>query len=168
MLTLYCRENRLDPKVVKTWGTPRKSIDLKNCIPKWENVKSKEFKHFLDVVKSTTIIPGDKKFGKFSTSIIFHGIQFDFGLGGSHGCCKSGVYESDDNFVIMDLDISSLYPSIAKSLGLYPEHLGKSFLNQYVQFIDTRIAEKHKPKEERNNALIEGYKLLLNGKICAV
>lgn len=63
----------------------------------------------------------------------------------------------------MDLDISSLYPSISKSLNLYPEHLGESFNKQYSQFIDIRIAEKHKPKAERNNALIEGYKLLLNG-----
>ena len=43
------------------------------------------------------------------------------------------------------------------------EHLGESFNKQYSQFIDVRIAEKHKPKAERNNALIEGYKLLLNG-----
>lgn len=63
----------------------------------------------------------------------------------------------------MDLDISSLYPSISKSLNLYPKHLGESFNKQYSQFIGVRIAEKHKPKEERNNALIEGYKLLLNG-----
>ena len=33
----------------------------------------------------------------------------------------------------------------------------------YSQFIDARIAEKHKPKAERDNVLIEGYKLLLNG-----
>lgn len=59
--------------------------------------------------------------------------------------------------------IKALYPSLAKSLGLYPEHLGRLFLNQYVGFIDDRLAEKHKPKEERNNTLIEGYKLILNG-----
>ncbi len=63
----------------------------------------------------------------------------------------------------MDLDISSLYPSIAKSLNLYPNHLGAEFTKLYSQFIDKRIAEKHKPKNERNNALIEGYKLILNG-----
>jgi DNA polymerase elongation subunit (family B) len=65
--------------------------------------------------------------------------------------------------IINDLDIGSLYPSISKSLNLYPNHLGESFNKQYSQFIDVRLAEKHKPKAERNNALIEGYKLLLNG-----
>ena len=36
-------------------------------------------------------------------------------------------------------------------------------MDLYSQFIDDRIAEKHKPKEERDNVLIEGYKLILNG-----
>lgn len=57
----------------------------------------------------------------------------------------------------------ALYPSIAKSLQLYPEHLGISFIQQYTEFIDKRIAEKHKSKEERDNVLIEGFKLILNG-----
>jgi hypothetical protein len=33
----------------------------------------------------------------------------------------------------------------------------------YSNFIEKRIAEKHKPKNERDNVLIEGYKLVLNG-----
>lgn len=33
----------------------------------------------------------------------------------------------------------------------------------YSQFIDDRIAEKHKPKKEQDKVLIEGYKLILNG-----
>lgn len=36
-------------------------------------------------------------------------------------------------------------------------------MQQYSQFIEKRIAEKHKPKNERDNVLIEGYKLVLNG-----
>ena len=33
------------------------------------------------------------------------------------------------------------------------------------KFIEDRIAEKHKPKNERDQVLIEGYKLILNGTI---
>lgn len=33
----------------------------------------------------------------------------------------------------------------------------------YSQFIEVRLAEKDKPKSERDNVLIEGYKLILNG-----
>lgn len=81
----------------------------------------------------------------------------------THGSIEPGVYEEDDYWMIVDYDISSLYPSVAKSLQLYPEHLGPQFMNQYVGFIDQRINEKHKPKEERDNVLIEGFKLIVNG-----
>ena len=36
-------------------------------------------------------------------------------------------------------------------------------MNLYEKFIDDRVNEKHKPKDQRDNVLIEGYKLLLNG-----
>jgi hypothetical protein len=81
----------------------------------------------------------------------------------SHGCAEPKVWESNDEWVIVDFDIGSLYPSISKSLGLYPEHLGPEFNEQYTRFIDVRLAEKHKPKDQRDNVLIEGYKLILNG-----
>lgn len=48
-------------------------------------------------------------------------------------------------------------------MKLYPEHLGIEFNQQYVGFIDDRLAEKHKPKVDRDMVLIEGYKLILNG-----
>lgn len=41
--------------------------------------------------------------------------------------------------------------------------MGPEFNEQYVGFIDARLAEKHKPKDQRDNVLIEGYKLILNG-----
>ncbi len=36
-------------------------------------------------------------------------------------------------------------------------------MHQYSGFIKTRIAEKHKHKEERDNVLIKGFKYILNG-----
>lgn len=160
MFTLYCKETNSDPNYIKNLKTNRNIIYLKDCIPFWCDIKSKEFKQFYNLLQTTSIKPGSKDFSK---TVIYHGIGFDFALGGSHGCIKSGVYKSDNQWVTVDLDVNSLYPSIAKSLNLYPEHLGQSFNSLYTQFIDVRIKEKHKPKNERNNALIEGYKLLLNG-----
>lgn len=161
ILQLYSHKTGQNPYYVKKrGGTPRGIIDLKNCIPKWCNLKSKEFNTFLNQIKQTSI-KGEK--GEFQFSVVFHNYKFDFGLGGSHGSIAPGVYESNEDWIIVDYDVSSLYPSIAKSLQLYPKHLGIQFLNQYVGFIDDRIEEKHKPKSERDNVLIEGYKLILNG-----
>jgi hypothetical protein len=158
MLNLYCRTVKKSTKEIKQLGgTPRYNIDLRECIPKWNNIKSKEFKEFINAL--TIINPEDK----FQKSVIFHGIRFDFGAGGAHGQCKPGIYKATDNIAIVDFDIASLYPSLAKSLKLYPEHLGPEFTELYSRFIDDRIAEKSKPKDDRDNTLIEGYKLILNG-----
>lgn len=161
LLQLYSRATGQNPYYLKkSGGTPRSLICLKDCIPVWCNLKTKEFNKFLTELKNTCIT-GEK--GEFQFSVIFHRFKFDFGLGGSHGSINPGVYEENDDWIIVDYDVSSLYPSVAKSLQLYPEHLGIQFMNQYVGFIDTRIAEKHKPKEERDNVLIEGFKLIVNG-----
>lgn len=160
MLHLYSRATDKNPWDIKKLRTPRESVDLKDCIPHWCQIRSKEFNQFLEIIKHTKV-KGDKK--EFAHSIIFHGISFDFGLGGSHGCIAPGVYKSDDKGIILDLDVSSLYPSVAKSLNVFPAHLGTEFMELYSQFIDTRLAEKKKPKGERDEVLIEGYKLILNG-----
>ena len=161
MLQLYSREAGVNPYFLKkSGGTSRDLICLKDCIPFWCNLKTKEFNKFLSELNNTCIT-GEK--GEFQFSVIYHGAKFDFGIGGTHQCIKEGVYESDDYWSIVDYDVSSLYPSIAKSLRLYPEQLGVQFINQYSGFINARINEKHKPKNERDNVLIEGYKLILNG-----
>ena len=160
MLHLYSRAINEDPYYVKKLRTVRPNINLGECIPKWCDIKSKEFNKFLDTIRETTI-KGEKK--EFSASILFHEIFFDFGTGGAHGCISPGVYKSNDDIIILDLDVSSLYPSVARSLNLYPQHLGPEFMRLYEQFIDARVNEKHKPKDQRDNVLIEGYKLLLNG-----
>lgn len=162
MLNLYSRNTGIPIYELKNkGGTPRPDgIQLKECIPYWCNIKSKEFNEFLDKIKHLTI-KGVK--GEFQQSVYFHNYRFDFGLGGSHGSSEPRVWDSNDEWVIADYDVGSLYPSISKSLGLYPEHLGKVFNEQYVKFIDDRLKEKHKPKNERDNVLIEGYKLILNG-----
>ena len=113
MLQLYSRAIGANPYDIKQLRTPRSSIKLGDCIPKWCNIQSKEFNKFLNSIKNTTI-KGEK--GEFSISILFHGILFDFGTGGAHGCIKSGVYKSNEDLIIYDLDVSSLYPSVAKNL----------------------------------------------------
>ena len=159
MLTLYSRAINANPWDIKSLRTIRNFVDLKDCVPTWCDIKSPKFNQFLELVNNTKVF----KETSFKKSIIFHNIKFDFGLGGSHGCIKSGVYDSDEEYVLYDLDVASLYPSIAKSLKLYPAHLSPKFIELYSKFIDARIAEKHKPKSKQDMVLIEGYKLILNG-----
>ena len=162
ILSLYCKKtgkNLYDLK--KLGGTPRASINLADCIPSWANFKSKEFQELKRKFEST-VIKSSK--GEFSESVIYHGIKIDYGTGGAHSAAQPGVYEADDYWTICDQDIGSLYPSIAIQLGLYPEHLGPEFLEIYDKdIVSVRLAEKKKPKKERNMVIMEGFKLAANG-----
>lgn len=145
----------------KQGGTPRDKIYLKDCIPSWANFETKEFNSIKKEFENTIItnIKGD-----FNKSLIFHGTKLDYGTGGLHSCIKSGVYSADDYWTIIDEDIGSLYPSLAIQLKLYPEHLGPEFLEIYDgDIVSVRLAEKIKPKKERDMVIMEGYKLAANG-----
>lgn len=57
----------------------------------------------------------------------------------------------------------ALYPSIACVNQMYPAHLGKEFFEVYKSsIVDVRLAEKAKPKAERNISVIEGFKEAAN------
>ena len=59
--------------------------------------------------------------------------------------------------MILDLDVTSMYPSIAISQGYYPEHLGPTFVKVYDQLRQQRVGYK---KGSPENAML---KLALNG-----
>ena len=162
ILSLYCKKTGKSLyNLKKLGGTPRPSINLADCIPPWANFNSKEFNDLKRKFQNTVITSSK---GEFSESVVYHGIKIDYGTGGAHSAAFPGVYEADDYWTIVDQDIGSLYPSIAIQLGLYPEHLGPEFLEIYDKdIVSVRLAEKVKPKKERNMVIMEGFKLAANG-----
>lgn len=162
IIKLYCNKIGITPYQLKQRGnTIRSEICLKDCIPHWANFKTKEFNEIKKKFENTVITSSK---GSFEESVYFHNQKLDYGVGGLHSCCEPGIYEEDDYWMILDEDIGSLYPSIAIQLGLYPEHLGKEFLNIYDKdIVSVRLSEKKKPKKERDMVIMEGYKLAANG-----
>lgn len=104
MLNLYSRAINKNPFEIKKLRTIRKSIKLKECIPSWANVQSEPFKHFVNEISNIELtVPVEK--GSFEFHVRTHEYQWDFGLGGSHGCIKPGVYISDNQWIIADFDV---------------------------------------------------------------
>lgn len=99
-----------------------------------------------------------KKKGKIKNlNCIYKGIQFDFGTGGLHACIESGTYVADEEYAIIDLDVTSYYPSLAIENTVYPAHLGSEFCDIYRELKERRMSyDKGTPE---NAAL----KLALNG-----
>jgi hypothetical protein len=126
-------------------------------------LKTKPFKKLVEQFKSTTIKDAILK-GVFAYSVIYNGIKIDFGAGGAHASIEPGVYIADDYYLILDLDIDAMYPMLGISQRVYPEHLGEEFVDIYDgEIVSKRLAEKKKPKNERDFVIVEGFKLAANG-----
>jgi hypothetical protein len=162
IISLYCEKTNTYPGQLKArGGTYRDVINLADCIPKWANFETEEFNNIKNKFINTKI---KSIKGSFEESVIFHGIKMDYGTGGLHSSAEPGIYQADNYWTILDEDIGSLYPSIAIQLGIYPEHLGKTFLEIYNKdIVSVRLAEKKKPKKERDMVIMEGFKLAANG-----
>jgi hypothetical protein len=88
---------------------------------------------------------------------VIDGFRFDFGVGGIHGSLTSKVVKETKTYKIVDADVSSMYPNIAISNRVYPEHLTSKFCDIYQDVYEQR---KSYPKTSAENAML---KLALNG-----
>jgi hypothetical protein len=135
--------------------TKRPVIHLKDAILPWVEFENTELTRVLNWLKDQSITETKGVFEDVVARV--NGFDFVFGLGGIHGSVESEVIESDDEFVIVDLDVASYYPNLAIANGFYPEHLGKSFCHIYKNLYDQR---KSYPKKSAESAML---KLALNG-----
>ena len=134
--------------------TKRASIAIKDCIPEFIKFENPEFNRIHQWLKEQVIV--DTK-GAFKVEAMVDGLEFVVGTGGLHASVNNRVYEADADYMILDIDVTSLYPSIAIGQGYYPEHLGKQFVSTYRTLRTQRIGYK---KGSAENAML---KLALNG-----
>jgi hypothetical protein len=135
--------------------TPRPSIALKDAILPWIWFKQPEFTRVLNWFKVQTITETKGVFEDVTATV--NGFTFVFGLGGIHGSLESVTVESDDQHVIVDLDVTSYYPNLAIVNGFHPAHLGREFTTIYRNLFEQR---KQYPKKSAESAML---KLALNG-----
>lgn len=135
--------------------TKRPQIALRDCIPDFICFDNPEFNRILDWFKQQTITETKGVF----KDLIAHvgGLEFVFGTGGIHASVENKVFEADADYMILDVDVTSLYPSIAIEQGYYPEHLGAKFVDIYRDMRTQRVSYK---KGTAENAML---KLALNG-----
>lgn len=154
-LKLYSELSDQDEYEVKQRRTYRDSINLSECIFDYIEFKTIIFKNLLDKFKSVIIT--NTKDG-FKESVIYNKHKFEYGQGGLHSCCKPGIYISDNEYCIYDLDVASLYPNIAIKNKLYPEHLGEEFVDVYADIVKQRL----QAKREGNLIISDALKLSAN------
>ena len=81
------------------------------------------------------------------------GHSFQLGVGGLHSIDKPGIFRSTATEKIIDLDVTSYYPSIIINDRLHPKHLGLSFADDMRTLRDQRVAAKKAGDKAVANAL---------------
>jgi len=87
------------------------------------------------------------------------GSIYRMGIGGLHSSETRASHYSDEDCVLLDRDVTSYYPNIILTCGLYPKHIGPLFLKVYKTIYDRRLAAKK--AGQKNTA--ETLKIVLNG-----
>lgn len=153
--------------------TPRTQIALADIIFPYIHFESAEFNRILSYLRSQTIraehiLQNDEEVLSLKTKGLFTdlkahlgGIDFYFGTGGIHGSLSSQKIQATDEWLIRDIDVAALYPSIAIVNNLAPAHLGEAFTNIYSQL----PKERKKWQIEKGKKCVEAnaLKLASNG-----
>lgn len=163
----------------KKHQTVRDKIALKDVIFPYVEFETPQFRAIKDWIESRVIthtkavlteIPPEEcrdlapysdlrlKKGKVENlNALLDGVKFVFGTGGIHASIHRRVVRSNEEYVIIDLDVTSYYPSLAIENGLYPAHLGPEFCTIYADLKKERVSY---PKGTAENQML---KLALNG-----
>lgn len=158
LLELYSKQTKTNPWEIKKLRSNRPVINIKEILFDYIKFNSKEFNKILDFFNELVVRNGKTK-DLFQENVIYKGFQYDYGVGGIHGCIESGVYSSDKDYVIIDADVASLYPSIAIKNKLYIDHLGETFIDLYDKDI---VKERIAAKRAKNMAISDALKLSAN------
>ena len=146
----------IQKRELRNMKTYRDIIKISDIILPYVSFTSPEFNLLLERFKSLEVT-GDNLKGSFKYSVNYKGVKTDFGTGGVHGAAKKGVYESNEDMVIMSSDVTSYYPNLAIKNQWSPGHFPKeAFCDQYEWFFEER---KKIPKSNPMNYV---YKIILN------
>jgi hypothetical protein len=148
-------------------STPRDRIALNDIIFPYIRFDHPEFNRILSWMRGQ-VLSVDEFSETIKTKGVFTGVHatidgfdFWFGTGGIHGSVPASVWQSDDEWAIVDIDVASLYPSIAIVNRLYPEHLGERFVEEYAKL----PAERKEWQKKKGKKCVEAnsMKLASNG-----
>lgn len=151
--------------------TPRTRIALADIIFPYIHFNNPEFQRIYQYLKSQVLTTGDiNSFGdekpKIQTKGVFTnlkaqvgGLDFYFGTGGIHGSISAQKITATKEWRIRDIDVASLYPSIAIVNRLAPAHLGE----KYVEVYSGLPAERKKWQKEKGKKCVEANSIKLAG-----
>lgn len=84
---------------------------------------------------------------------------YRMGKGGLHSKEKIASYRATETMRIVDRDVESYYPKMILNSGLYPETMGRVFLDVFETIVNRRLSAKHTGDKKTADSL----KITING-----
>lgn len=104
--------------------------------------------------KGTVVLEDLKEF-----DLVIGKTVYRMGKGGLHSKEKIASYRATDTMRIVDRDVESYYPRMILNSGLYPETMGRVFLDVFEVIVDRRLEAKHSGDKKTADSL----KITING-----
>lgn len=147
----------LNKKQLENMKSPANYVDLEKVIFPWIKFESPILqKKLTDMKNQHHVSPGRKG---YINTFIFGEMEVTIGVGGIHGDNGTCIIKPNEDELLLDSDVNSLYPSLMRMYHLYPPKL-KDVLGQiFPQIIDDRLEFKRTGQKNKN----ETYKYMLNG-----
>lgn len=153
---IYSEETGIPLKRLREMRTERGNILLGDCVGKFVRFISPEMKDLYDRISSRVVYKENDY--KYSEVVEYANCKFNLGIGGLHTEDPAGIFETDEDYIIQDMDVSSYYPNLIINNNFYPEHLGEQFIKILEKITDKRIdAKKNGRKTEA-----DGLKITIN------
>lgn len=161
LLDKIAKKLGLSMKMIRTMRTERPLVPLNEVIlPHITDHLQGPLREALDRFNKTIVsnlADDDKDDEKYSFSLLYDDMRYDFGIGGLHAVRPPGTYNAADGYSILSADATSFYPMLAIAYGFAPEHFGQAFNEAYLEVRNERKLYKKGTPENY------GLKIALNG-----
>ena len=109
LLQDYCNETNQNPNDVRKWKFEKPTIHVKDILSDFNpNFKLKVFQDLYNRILNSV--------DEFSEELIVNegntSLLLSYGVGGLHNLFENKMYNTDENYVIVDSDVASLYPNL--------------------------------------------------------
>lgn len=153
---IYTNELKMDIRSIRVMRTYREKVLLGDCIAKFVSFESPELVEMFGRVASTYVYVYNKY--AYRENVYFANCAFSLGVGGLHTEDAPGIFVSDEDYLIQDMDVASYYPNLIINNNFYPEHLGPNFIKVLKRITAERLAAK----KSGDKVKAEGLKITIN------
>ena len=104
-----------------------------------------------------------------SAPIVVGGVTLNVGSGGLHSVDRPALHRSTSEYIVLETDVASYYPSMMASFGIVPRSLGDCGADLFAEILAERIkikaqaaAESDPAESQRLKVQSHGLKIVLN------